>query len=47
MRLELPDRRTRRPKRRFVDVAKDDMKLVGVRGGDAEARWSQTPKGDS
>ena len=37
MRLELPGRRSRgRLKRRFVDVVKEDMKLVGVREEDAE-----------
>ena len=37
MRLELPGRRPRgRPKRRFVDIMKQDMKLVGVREEDAE-----------
>lgn len=32
LRLELPGRRPReRPKRRFMDEVKEDMKLVGVR----------------
>ena len=42
MRLELPGRRSRgRPKRRFVDAVKEDMKLVGVREEDAgdRVRW--------
>ena len=42
MRLELPGRRPRgRPKRRFMDVVKEDMKLVGVRDEDEEdrVRW--------
>ena len=42
MRLELPGRRSRgRPKRRFMDVVKEDMKLVGVREEDADdrVRW--------
>ena len=39
MRLELPVRKPRgRPKRRFMDGLKEDMKLVGVRGEDAENR---------
>ena len=41
-RLELPGRRSRgRPKRRFMDAVKEDMKIVGVRGEDAEdrVRW--------
>ena len=39
MRLELPDRRTRgRPKRRFMGVVKEDVKLVGVREEDVEDR---------
>ncbi|XP_058483140.1 uncharacterized protein LOC131458247 [Solea solea] len=40
--LELPGRRSRgRPKRRFMDVVKEDMKLVCVREGDTEnrVRW--------
>ena len=37
LRLELPGRRARgRPKRRFMDVVKEDMKLVGVREEVAE-----------
>ena len=55
MRLERPGRRSRgRPKRRFMDVVKEDMKLVGVREEDAEdrVRWRQmiccgVPKGKS
>jgi hypothetical protein len=40
--LELPGKRARgRPKRRFMDVVKEDMKEVGVRGEEAE--W---PDGD-
>ena len=42
LRLELPGRRSRgRPKRRFMDVVREDMKLVGVREEDAEdrVRW--------
>ena len=36
--MELPGRRTReRPKRRFIDVVKENMNLVGVREEDAEA----------
>ena len=40
MRLELPGRR---PKRRFMDVVKEGMKLAGVREEDAEdrVRWGQ------
>ncbi|KAF7645989.1 hypothetical protein LDENG_00195280 [Lucifuga dentata] len=44
LRLELPGKRSRgRPKRRFMDVAKEDMKLVGVREEEAEdrVRWRQ------
>ncbi|XP_016321114.1 uncharacterized protein LOC107672441 isoform X3 [Sinocyclocheilus anshuiensis] len=45
LRLELPGRRPRgRPKRRFMDVVKEDMKVVGLREEDAEgdrARWRQ------
>ncbi|KAF3697499.1 hypothetical protein EXN66_Car013179 [Channa argus] len=42
LRLELPGRRSRgRAKRRFMDVVREDMKLVGVREEDAEdrVRW--------
>ncbi|KAK2910488.1 hypothetical protein Q8A73_008203 [Channa argus] len=42
LRLELPGRRSRgRPKRRFMDVVREDMKLVGVSEEDAEdrVRW--------
>ena len=42
MRLELPGRRPGgRPKKRFMDVVKKDMKLVVVRKEDAEdrVRW--------
>ena len=36
MRYELPGRRPQeRPKRRFMDVMKEDMKLVGIREEDA------------
>lgn len=42
-RLELPGRQrpSVKPKRRFIDVVKEDMKLVGVREEDAEyrVRW--------
>ncbi|KAF7659468.1 hypothetical protein LDENG_00297190 [Lucifuga dentata] len=44
LRLELPGRRPRgRPKRRFMDAVKEDMKLVGVREEEAEdrVRWRQ------
>ena len=40
--LELPARRPRgRPRRRFMDVVKEDMKVVGAREQDAEdrVRW--------
>ncbi|KAF3694334.1 hypothetical protein EXN66_Car010010 [Channa argus] len=51
LRLELPVRRSRaRPKRRFMDVVREDMKLVGVREEDAEdsVRWKDlTCCGDS
>ena len=56
--FELPGRRSRgRPKRRFMDVVKEDMKVVGVREEDAEDRvrwrqlircgdpWREKPKG--
>ena len=37
MRLELPGRRPRgRPEREFMDVVKEDTKLIGVREEDAE-----------
>jgi hypothetical protein len=42
--LELPGRRPRgRPKRRFMEVVKEDMKAVGLRKEDAEnrVRWRQ------
>ena len=42
--FELPGRRPRgRPKRRFMDEVKEDMKLVGVREEDAQdrVRWRQ------
>ena len=42
MRLELPGWRPRgRPKRRFMDVVKEDMKIAGEREEDAEdgVRW--------
>ena len=39
IRLELPGRKPRGiPKRRFMDVVKEDMKLVGMREEDAEDR---------
>ena len=38
MRMELPGRRPLRPKRRFMDVMTEDMKLVGEREEDAEDR---------
>ena len=44
LRLGLPGRRTRgRPKRRFMDVVKEDMKLVGVTEEEAQnrVRWRQ------
>ncbi|XP_013866635.1 uncharacterized protein LOC106519479 [Austrofundulus limnaeus] len=44
LRMELPGRRPRgRPKRRFMDGVKEDMKVVGVREEDAEDRvtWKQ------
>ena len=44
MRLELPARRSRgRPKKRFMNVVKEDVKLVGVTEKDAEdrVRWRQ------
>ena len=44
MGFKLPDRRPKgRPKRRFMDVVKEDMKLVGVRDEDEEdrVRWRQ------
>ncbi|KAF7641470.1 hypothetical protein LDENG_00280470 [Lucifuga dentata] len=44
LRLELPGRRPRgRPKRRFMDAVKEDMKLVDVREEEAEdrVRWRQ------
>ena len=51
LRLELPGRRSRgRPKRRFMDVVREDMKLAGVREEDAEdrVRWRQMTRcGDS
>ena len=40
--LELPGKRSRgRPKRRFMDVVREDIKVVGVRGEDTEnrVRW--------
>ena len=41
MRLELPGRWPRgRTKRRFMDVVKEDMKLVAVRRG-CRVRWRQ------
>ena len=41
MRMELPGRRPLRPKRRFMDVVTEDIKLVGEREEDAEnrVRW--------
>ena len=37
--MELPGRRPRgRPKRRFMDAVKEDMKVVGVRVEDTENR---------
>ena len=39
MRLELPGRRSGgRPKRRFMDAEKEDMKLAGVGEEDGEDR---------
>ena len=43
-------RSKRRPKRRFIDVEKEDMKLVGVREehGEDRVRWRQMIRcGDS
>ena len=40
--MELPGRRPRgRPTRRFLDVVKEDVKLLGVREEDADdrVRW--------
>lgn len=38
----MPGRRLRgRPNRRFIDVAKEDMKVGGVRKEDGEDRWRQ------
>ena len=41
LRLELPGRRPRgRPRRRFMDVVKEDMKLVGVKEeAEDRVRW--------
>ena len=41
MRLELEQEDGGRPERRFMDVEKEDMKLVGEREEDAEdrVRW--------
>lgn len=41
--FELPGRNSRgRPKRRFTDVVKEDMKVVGVREEDGDrVRWRQ------
>ena len=37
--MELPGKRKRgRPKRRFVDVVREDMQVAGVTEEDAEAR---------
>ena len=45
MRLEPPDKRPRgSPKKRFMDVLKEDTKLVGVKEDNAEedrVRWRQ------
>ena len=44
LRLELPGRRPKgRPKRRFMEVVKEDMKLVGVKDEQEEdrVRWRQ------
>lgn len=44
LRFMLPERRPRgRPKRRFMDLVKDDMRVVGVSEADAEdsVRWRQ------
>ena len=48
--MELPGRRFRgRPKRRIMDVVKEDMKLVSVRQEDGEdrLRWRWMICGDS
>ena len=51
LRLELPGGRPRgRPERRFMDVVKEDMKVVSVKEETAEdrARWRQLiRRGDS
>jgi hypothetical protein len=42
--LELPGKRARgRPKKQFMDVVKEDMKVEGVRGEEVEdmVRWRQ------
>ena len=38
MEMELPEKRRGRPKRRFLDVVKEDMKEVGVKEMDIEDR---------
>ena len=40
METELPGKRRRgRPRRRFLDVVKEDMGKVGVKETDVETRW--------
>lgn len=49
LRMELPGRRSRgRPKSRFMDGVKEDVKVVGVREDDVEngARWRQMSRCD-
>lgn len=46
LRLKLPGRRpTGRPKRKYLDLVKGDMKLVGVREEDAEDMVDMVLKG--
>ena len=40
MEMELPGKRRRgRPRRRFLDVVKEDMGKVGAKETDVETRW--------
>ncbi|KAI5086811.1 hypothetical protein C0J45_23886, partial [Silurus meridionalis] len=40
LRMEPPERMKReRPKRRFMDVMREDMQVVGLKEADAEDRW--------
>ena len=44
MKMELPGKRKRgRPKRRFMEMVREDMQVVGTTEGDAEdrKRWKQ------